>query len=126
MAGDEVTVVGPESRQPTPQTPGMHREAAYADDDRWAGFVQTDSGMVSGWHHHDGWNTYIYVLDGKLRMEFGPGGSSSVEAGPGDFVHVPAHLVHREGNPADQTASLIVFRAGHGDIIVNTDGPEPA
>lgn len=126
MAGDEITVVGPERRQPTPQTPGMHREAAYADDDRWAGLVQTEPSMVSGWHHHDGWNTYIYVLDGKLRLKFGPDGSSSVEAGPGDFVHVPARLVHREGNPADYTASLVVFRTGHGEIIVNTDGPEPA
>jgi hypothetical protein len=56
-----VTVVRPEDRQPTPATPGMVREAAYPGDRRWAGFARTEPGMISGWHHHDGWDTYVYV-----------------------------------------------------------------
>jgi uncharacterized RmlC-like cupin family protein len=80
--------------------------------------------MISGWHHHDGWDTYVYVLRGKVRLEFGPNGSDTVEAGPGDFMHVPAHMVHREGNPSDQVADLVVFRVGSGEIVVNVDGPE--
>src|SRR5919108_472022 len=34
-------------------------------------------------------------LTGALRMEFGPGGSNIVEAGPGDFVYVPKGVVYR-------------------------------
>ena len=52
--------------------------------------------MVSGWHHHGGYETVIYVLTGLLRMEFGPGGATTIVAGPGDFVYVPTGVVHRE------------------------------
>lgn len=104
----------------------MVREAAYPGDGRWAGYVRTDPGMVSGWHHHDGWDTYIYVVSGRLRLEYGPGGSEAAEAQPGDFLHVPAHVIHREGNPSDEAAELVGFRVGTGEIVVNVDGPEPA
>lgn len=80
--------------------------------------------MMSGWHHHDAWDTYAYVVSGKLRLEFGPNGSKAAEAGPGDFLHVPAHIVHREGNPSAQVADVIVFRVGSGEIVVNVGGPE--
>ncbi len=125
MGPSRVTVISPRDRQPTPATPGITREAAYAAGDRWAGFARTDPGSWSGWHHHDGWDTYAYVLSGRLRLEFGPGGSESAEAGPGDFLHVPAHIVHREGNPSEQVADFVVFRVGSGEIVVNLDGPEP-
>jgi uncharacterized RmlC-like cupin family protein len=119
-----VTVVRPEDRQPTPATPGMVREAAYPAEDRWAGFARTEPGMISGWHHHDGWDTYVYVTTGRLKLEFGADGSEVAEAGPGDFMHVPAHAVHREGNPSNRAADLVVFRVGRREIVVNVDGPE--
>ena len=124
MSHSKATVIRPEDRQPTPATPGMVREAAYPGSDRWAGSVRTEPGMISGWHHHGGWDTYVYVVRGKVRLEFGPNGSDTVEAGPGDFMHVPAHMVHREGNPSDHVADLVVFRVGRGEIVVNVDGPE--
>ncbi len=120
-----VNVLRPQERQPAPPTPGMAREAAYGGDDRWAGFVRLDPRMFSQWHHHDGWDTYAYVLSGRLRIEFGPKGSETAEAGPGDFLHVPAHIVHQEGNPSDEVAEIVVFRVGSGEIVVNVDGPEP-
>jgi uncharacterized RmlC-like cupin family protein len=30
--------------------------------------------MSSGWHHHGEHDTAVYVVDGGLRMEFGPEG----------------------------------------------------
>jgi uncharacterized RmlC-like cupin family protein len=61
-----------------------------------------------------------------MRLEFGPGGADAVEAGPGDFVHVPAHVVHRESNPAEQVATAVVGRSGTGAPTVNVEGPDPA
>jgi uncharacterized RmlC-like cupin family protein len=58
-------------------------------------------------------------------MEFGPGGSEVVEAGPGDFLHVPKGAIHREGNPADEESHIIVVRAGRGPSVINVDGPAP-
>jgi uncharacterized RmlC-like cupin family protein len=106
-------------------TPGMRREQAIVTDGMWAGLVLTDPGMVSGWHHHADYETSIYVADGALRMEHGPGGREVIDAQPGDFVFVPRGAIHREGNPADMTATLVVVRAGHGAPTVNVDGPEP-
>jgi mannose-6-phosphate isomerase-like protein (cupin superfamily) len=86
---DQILVVTPGNRTAGPSTPGMDRQQAFATDGMWSGLARTEAGMVSGWHHHGGYQTTIYVLTGALRMEFGPGGSNIVEAGPGDFVYVP-------------------------------------
>lgn len=124
-ATDPVTRVGPEERVEGDPTLGMVREQAIVTDGMWAGFVRTEGHMTSGWHHHGDYDTTIYVLTGVLRMECGPGGASVVEAGPGDFVHVPKEAVHRESNPADADSHLVVVRAGHGPPTVNVHGPAP-
>lgn len=124
MSGtDPVIVVTPTQRTVGPPTPGMDRQQAAATDRVWAGFVRTEPGMVSGWHHHGDHQSVIYVLTGALRMEFGPGGTQTVQAGPGDFVLVPERAVHRESNPSPEPAEVIVVRAGTGESNVNVEGP---
>jgi uncharacterized RmlC-like cupin family protein len=101
----------------------MKREQAVETEGMWAGFVTTDAGMVSGWHHHGEYESSIYVVSGSLRMEFGAGGSEVVEASPGDFVYVAPHAIHREGNPSHVESTLIVVRAGSGEPVFNVEGP---
>jgi uncharacterized RmlC-like cupin family protein len=117
--------VRPTERTEGAPTPGMTREQALMTPTMWAGFVRTDAGMVSGWHHHGEYETSIYVVSGTLRMESGPGGVEVLEAAPGDFVYVPAGAIHREGNPTDDESTLVVVRAGTGDPVTNVDGPAP-
>ena len=116
--------VTPQERVEGQPTTGMVREQAVQTDGMWAGFVRTDSGMISGWHHHGRYESSIYILTGSLRMEFGPGGEESFDAGPGDFVFVGKGVVHREGNPSVDQATIVVVRAGEGEPVVNVDGPE--
>jgi uncharacterized RmlC-like cupin family protein len=116
--------ISPEERVEGQPTPGMTREQAVQTDGVWAGSVRTDAGMVSGWHHHGAYESVIYVLNGALRMEFGPGGVETFDAGPGDFVYVGKGMVHRESNPSDEAATAVVVRAGEGEPVVNVDGPE--
>jgi uncharacterized RmlC-like cupin family protein len=104
----------------------MTREQAIAVDGLWAGLVRTDAHMTTGWHHHADYETSIYVVSGSVRMESGPGGTHVVDAGPGDFLHVPRGAVHRESNPGDSVSDLVVVRAGTGPAVVNVDGPAPA
>lgn len=120
---DQVLVSTPDDRRPGPSTPGMDRQEAFATEGTWSGFVRTEAGMVSGWHHHGEYESVIYVLTGALRMEFGPDGSNTVEAGPGDFIYVPKGAVHRESNPSAEPADIIVVRAGAGQSTFNVDGP---
>jgi uncharacterized RmlC-like cupin family protein len=123
VAGD-VRRITPDERTQGAQTPGMIREEAVATDGMWAGLARTDAGMVSGWHHHGNHESTIYVLSGALRMEFGPGGSEILEAGPGDFLYVASGAIHRESNPSGEESQIVVVRSGSGAPVVNVDGPE--
>ncbi|HZD22396.1 MAG TPA: cupin, partial [Acidimicrobiia bacterium] len=62
-------------------------------------------------------------LSGELSFDFGPQGSESVAAGPGDFVHVPKGLIHREVNSAAEEGAVVLFRMGSGPPVINVDGP---
>ncbi|MGH3333087.1 MAG: cupin domain-containing protein [Nocardioidaceae bacterium] len=125
MSDATVRCLRPEDRVPGDPTPGMVREQAVATEEMWAGFVTTEAGMVSGWHHHGDHESTIYVLSGTMRMEFGPGGKGTLDAGPGDFIYVPPHAVHREGNPSPHRGTAVVVRAGTGEPVTNVAGPEP-
>src|SRR5829696_1939966 len=60
----------------TPQTPGMHREAAinYARvgaQKIWAGTVTVQPNAKTGAHHHGSLESVIYVVCGRARMRWG-------------------------------------------------------
>lgn len=117
IAADELTDADP--------TPGMRRRVAFTAPGLWAGLVHTDAGAASGWHHHGDHETSLYVVDGRLRIEFGPGGGDAIVAAAGEFIHVPAHTVHRELNPDDQASTAVIARAGDGGPpTINVDGPD--
>jgi uncharacterized RmlC-like cupin family protein len=124
-AADPVRLVRPADRVEGERTAGMSREQAIAIDGLWAGLVRTEAHMITGWHHHADYDTSIFVVDGALRMEFGPGGTEVVEAGPGDFLHVPKGAIHREENPTDDESRIVVVRAGRGPAVINVEGPAP-
>jgi uncharacterized RmlC-like cupin family protein len=121
-----VRVIGPDSLRDADPTAGMRRKRAIDVPGLWAGLVHTEPGATSGWHHHGDYETSLYVISGTLRLEFGPGGRSAADAGPGEFVHVPAHVVHRETNPGDRSSTAVIARAGAGQPTVNVAGPDEA
>lgn len=123
---ERVRLIRPADRSEGQATPGMHREEAVSTERSWGGHVTTEAGMVSGWHHHGDYESHIYVPSGVLQMESGPGGQDVLLAEPGDFVFVPPHTVHREGNPSAADATVIVVRAGSGEAVFNVDGPDGA
>ncbi len=120
---EPVRRVRPDELTEADPTPGMRRERAFEAPGLWAGLVHTEPGATSGWHHHGEHETSLYVVRGTMRLEFGPGGES-VDAGEGSFLHVPAHTVHRESNPADETSTAVIARAGRGVPTVNVEGPD--
>jgi uncharacterized RmlC-like cupin family protein len=120
-----VQVVGPGDRSSEgPQTPGMHRDEAFADEGSWVGLVRAGPGQVSGWHHHGEYETFFYCVSGRVRLEHGRGGLESAEARAGDFARIPKGVVHRESNPEDEESVAVVFRLGSGVPVVNVEGPD--
>jgi uncharacterized RmlC-like cupin family protein len=121
---ERVRVVRSGGLETGPLTSGMARNQAFVSDNLWVGNVRTSPGAVSGWHHHGDHTTYGYVVSGKARFEFGPGGAESLDVGAGDFFMVPPMTVHRESNPGPEESAAVLVRIGAGPTVVNVDEPD--
>jgi len=122
-----IRVIHPDAmRIPPNPTPGMDRREAFDGEGVWAGTVRTEQGVMTGWHVHAEYDSYIHVNSGRARFEFGPGGSLGVDAGPGDYVLIPRGLIHREGTAAGSNGfDAVLVRVGRGELVTNVGGPEP-
>lgn len=120
---DSVRKIGADDLIDATGTSGIRRWLAASGEGFWAGIAETAPEVASGWHHHDGHHTIVYVLEGQVRIEWGPDGDSQVEAGPGEFLHIPAHTIHRESNPIQDSGRAVVIRLGQGETVVNVEGP---
>ena len=115
----------------TPQTPGMHREAAInlarvGAQKIWAGTVRIAANAKTGVHHHGELESVIYVVRGRARMRWGERLQFVAEAGPGDFIYVPPFVPHQEIN-ADPSAPLecVLVRSDNEAVVVNIADVDP-
>lgn len=124
----EVRIIRRQDRDAgTAQTPGMTRFAGVAPSTCgstgvWMGEVVLKAGFRSGAHHHGNVESAIYVASGTLRFRWGDHLEHAGEAGPGDFIFVPAEVVHQEINASDAAEVVtIVARGGPENIVVNIE-----
>ena len=125
----EVLVVRRSELSPdTAQTPGIQRlsaidRATVGSERLWVGEATMQPGLRSGAHHHGDCDSVVCVTRGRVRIRFGERLENSAEAGAGDYVYIPAHLVHQEINLSDSEAiDSIVIRSGD-NIVVNVRLP---
>jgi uncharacterized RmlC-like cupin family protein len=110
------------SVRPEQQTPSIRREEAFSAPDRWIGYITTQPGEWSGWHHHGEQDTYFYVMQGGIEFEYGTDGEH-VAIDVGEFGYMPHGVIHRERTaPGDPTQAILV-RIGPGPSVINVDGP---
>jgi uncharacterized RmlC-like cupin family protein len=107
----------------TGQTAGMIREEAVHTEVLWAGIVRTEAGRYSSWHHHGGYESFIYVVSGQVQLDCGPGGTTKLHARHGDCIYLPPGEIHREGNDGLEESEIVVVRSGTGELVVNVAGP---
>jgi uncharacterized RmlC-like cupin family protein len=109
----------------TPQTPGLNREVAFdgrnPDARVLSGFLSfVEPGAATGAHHHGDQETILYVLEGRARFRWGPSLENVAEAGAGDFVFIPAEIIHQEINASTaEPTSWVVVRSHPDPIVVN-------
>jgi uncharacterized RmlC-like cupin family protein len=114
----------------TAQTPGMDRAEGVGActsgaSTIWSGHVTVGPGVKSGAHHHGEVESAIYIISGRARFRYGDHLENVVEANAGDFIYVPAFIVHQELNAsADEPVTMIVSRGSQENIVVNVDIPE--
>lgn len=61
-------------------------------------------------HIHVDFEAMIYILAGRVRMEYGPGLRHAREAGPGDLVYIRPGVPHAVENAGEGEAVAIVAR----------------
>ena len=62
-------------------------------------------------HAHRGYETAIYVLEGRVETRWGDGLAESVVSGPGEFLFIPPGVPHEAINcSATEPARAIVAR----------------
>ncbi len=60
--------------------------------------VSIPPGAASEPHIHRGYETAIYVLQGRVETRYGPGLARSVISEPGDFLFIPPDVPHQSVN----------------------------
>jgi uncharacterized RmlC-like cupin family protein len=115
----------------TAQSAGMQRREAISgrlsgSRDLWMGEAIVTAGARSSDHHHGSSETGIYVVAGTPAFVFVEDGvERRVQTGPGDYVYVPPWVPHREENPGDQPAVVVLARTTQEAIVVNLPGLSP-
>jgi uncharacterized RmlC-like cupin family protein len=112
----------------TGQTGGMTRREAVSartvgSRRVWMGQTQVAPRTASGDHHHGDSETAIYVVSGHPVFVFAEGGREvRLATDPGDYVFVPPFTPHREENPTDEEAVVVLARSSQEAIVVNLPG----
>jgi uncharacterized RmlC-like cupin family protein len=86
-------------------------------------------GGVARPHWHDGHETTIYVLKGRVKTRYGENLSQHVINSAGDFIYIPAYLPHQPVNLSDcEPVEAIVARTdpNEQESVVMYDWSEPA
>jgi uncharacterized RmlC-like cupin family protein len=115
----------------TGQTQGMTRREAISaqtvgSQRLWMGQTSVAAHHSSGDHHHGDSETAIHVLAGHPVFVFAQEGEEvRLQTGPGDYVFVPPFTPHREENPHDEEAVVVIARSTQEAIVVNLPGLLP-
>ncbi len=67
-------------------------------------------GGVAGAHIHVGFEVMLYIVQGRVRHEYGPGLTQSVENEAGDFIFIEPGVPHEVFNMSD-TEPVVAFVA---------------
>jgi uncharacterized RmlC-like cupin family protein len=109
----------------TGQSSGMTRKEAVSGktvgaEKVWMGQAQVGAGTASANHHHGDSETAIYVVSGSPVFVFGQDGEEvRLTPEPGDYVFVPPWTPHREENPGEDEAVVVLARSSQEAIVVN-------
>ena len=85
-------------------------------------------GGVARAHVHVGFEVMLYILEGRVRHEYGPGLTKSVENRAGDFIFIEPGVPHEVFNVSDVDPVVAVVArsdASEWENIVPFERPSP-
>jgi uncharacterized RmlC-like cupin family protein len=78
--------------------------------------VVVPPGAVSEPHYHDGYETAVYQLEGRVETRYGEGLAQSVVSEAGDFLFIPPGVPHQPVNmSATERAVALIARNDAGE-----------
>ena len=84
-------------------------------------------GGVAYAHIHVGFEVMLYILQGRVRHEYGPGLKKSIDNAAGDFIYIEPGVPHEVFNLSDSEPVVAVVArsdASEWENIVNFTRPE--
>lgn len=81
--------------------------------DIWFGRFTSAPGVKIPRHHHTS-DTVAYCISGGAAFDIGEDATERLTVGPGDYVFVPAGVVHTEETVGSETADFVIARNRHG------------
>ena len=83
-------------------------------------------GAVAYAHVHDGFEVMLFILEGRVRHEYGEGLRESMENGPGDFIFIRPGVPHEVLNLSDaEPVVAVVARSDASEWSNIIDYPSP-
>jgi uncharacterized RmlC-like cupin family protein len=85
----------------------------------YMGIFRVPAGAQSRPHYHEGCESAVYMVSGRLDVRWGERLEESVSLEPGDLVYVPPRETHILENPSDtEAAEYVVARdSPHEDSV---------
>jgi uncharacterized RmlC-like cupin family protein len=72
-------------------------------------------GGVAGAHVHVGFELMLYILEGRVRHDYGPGLSKRIENQAGDFIFIEPDVPHEVYNLSDTDPVVAVVARSDAD-----------
>ncbi|WP_180899970.1 cupin domain-containing protein [Martelella soudanensis] len=122
----EIGIIRAADLEEGPITPGQIRRKALEVGELWVGECHvTALDQPSQWHHHNDFDSVMYMLSGRIRVDHGPGGKQSFELGAGDYAYFPRRMIHRaQMLQGGDDVRYVFVRIGQGETLENVAGPE--
>src|SRR5947199_1443615 len=76
-------------------------------------------GGVAYAHIHVGFEVILYIIEGKVRHEFGPGLKQTVENEAGDFIYIKPDVPHEVFNMSETEPVVSIVARSYVDECVN-------
>ncbi len=71
--------------------------------------------------HYHPFETAVYVISGSARAYFGPNDERSGAVSAGDFIYIPAGMIHSTENMGDSPVEYILARAAPEDVVLSAE-----
>lgn len=78
------------------------------------------AGSKSGRHYHP-FETAVYVISGQARAFFGANDERWEDVSAGDFIYIPAGMIHSTENTGDTPVEYILARAAPEDQAISSE-----